>query len=41
MVNFKLGKKPAREGAIKFKLVDYLASKLPAAPAVVRPRRIW
>jgi hypothetical protein len=32
MVNFKLGKKPAREGAIKFKLVDYLG-KLPAAPA--------
>lgn len=29
---FKLGKKPAREGAIKFKLSDYTTGKLPSPP---------
>lgn len=33
MIQYKLGKKPARKDSIKFKLADYLAvSNLPAAP---------
>lgn len=34
MTNFRLGKAPAREGAVKFRLTDYIsASALPPAPA--------
>lgn len=32
MFQFKLGKKPARQDAIQFKLSDYVSAALPAAP---------
>ena len=33
-IQYKLGKLPARKGAIKFKLSDYVTAKLPTPPAI-------
>ena len=39
-MSIMLGKKPARLGAVRFKLASYTnAAALPPVPAILRPRR--
>lgn len=40
-MQYKLGKTPARPGAVSFKLTDYLATALPTPPATLKPTKYY